>query len=424
MSSWVRFYTLHALVFFLACVAVYRLFTGAKGWLERGSDLLLAAGGFALAVHLQVTTAAGVAGLGLWIGLVALAPAVGRLKPGWRRIAAGAAVVLIPAALAAAFLQTEQGAALLDRLRYVDLWAEESRDDVGYYYSILREQYPALWTLLPIGVLIAASAHFRETLLCTCIFAVGFVAHSLVAWKSERYLFYLLPMFFAVWGLAVGAALPWLRDRIHAAVTAAGALQMLPARTARQAEWALLFAALAFAAATSRGVSHGFKMVTVSDAAWRWPDDPYRIRGSWSAAEPALRPLLEGSEVVLASSDVQALYAFGRTDVILRAYNTPAGPVPEFGTWWKTGVPVISTAGSLARVMGCYRTGLVVMEDFHLGSRWNVPADAAEYLQQHAAQVAVPPETGIVAFRWRTPGSSLDPSGCAQLPQPPEASRK
>ncbi|MDQ3810347.1 MAG: hypothetical protein M3336_08655 [Chloroflexota bacterium] len=132
---------------------------------------------------------------------------------------------------------------------------------------------------------------------------------------------------------------------------------------------------------------------------------PYRGQPDWGAARRVLEPLADSSAVLISGSDLKALYYLGRLDVILHATQlyTPIGRSPEFGLSSTVNRPVISTPESVARVMSCVPSGLVIAERSGWRRPWGVPDATADLLEGHAERVPLPSHWQLLAFRWREP---------------------
>lgn len=406
-SRMARFYTLHALVFWLGTVLIYRLITAGR--LDRWTlPRAVAAGAcFALARRLHLISTIGIPIVGLWVLLARGRDAVRLI----RRYRAAQAVTLLVFGLACWFaisdIRTGRFGAYMKLFRYTDLWAAAESGNRWFYYDYLLADWPTLWTLLPVLAAVALWYRPAPALLCVVIFGAAFLVHSLAAWKNIRYLFYALPMLFALVGLAAGAIVPLL----HRALTGllrgqVAALDRMPGMAATVCVGGLM-AAAAFAAFGNPAV----------DQAWREIKGQveYGERG-WAAARQ-LAPVIDSSAVFIASAALEALYYFNRVDYGLLATDLqlPAGVQPEFSRSITYGRPVVSTAQSLERIVGCYPSGLVLVEKYHWRKPWAVTPDAANFLIQHTDSLALPPSWRMLAFRWQRGG------GGADCPPPSEA---
>jgi 4-amino-4-deoxy-L-arabinose transferase-like glycosyltransferase len=412
LSQQVRFYTLHAILFWGAAIAVYAAVEMGTGLGRRRAGLLAGAMlAFALAYHLQPVTLVGVGALWLWVALDR-APAFSR----WFRAVGRPTLLAVIGAVAVVFFLLALGGSdlIADRLRffgYADLWAAGKVDRPLYYHWHFVDQYPTLWTLFPFAVLIAASRFGRPTLFLGMIFAGAFVIHSAAAWKHERYLYYTLPFFFAIWGLAAAVIIPWLRERLDAVLE--GQPGMRPLAAAGSVMFALILgASLLFAAAGNTAALYTYRMLTVSDVDWRM-ERAYRGEADWEGAMSTLRPLADSADVVVASAMLKSLYYLGRVDFGLSLGELRGAQ--EFAVARKEAVPVISRPESLGLVRSCFRSGLVIADDRSYRRPWGVTDEAADYLETSMEAVAFPAGSGLVVFRWTHP-LPYEETRCPSIP--------
>jgi len=401
LSQWSRFYTLHALLILAACMLVYYVILPRPA--RTRERILLGMAAFlclAFAFHLQITTLIGAAGLGLWVLLVGGPEWVRRLQePGRRRMAVGlmvAGAIAVTGALAlSGFVDF-----VWQRAAYVDDWAEARSAEAYFYHYRMLGLYPPLWSLFPVAVVLALATRFRAAMLCVCVFGVAFVAHSLVAWKTERYIFYALPFFFAIWGIATAGALNWFQGRIETSLGNAG----IRSPVLKKVGVAAIFCGIIlFGAFSSQGAFLGYKMMTVGDADWQWAG--YRGHPDWVAAADATEPLIQGADVVVASYDVTALYAVGRLDFMLRSAG--AGESDEgvaFGYRTKSAASTINSPRALEQVMECYGSGLVFIDGGHYGRSWAVDEGMVDVLEARSTRL-VTPDPQMYVYYWEGVGS-------------------
>lgn len=397
LSQQVRFYTLHAILFWLAAIAVYVAVARGPHDRHRRAGLLTGAIlAFALAYHLQPVTLVGVGALGLWVA-VDRAPAA----MNWIRTVGRLRLFTAIVAVAVLSVLVVVGASdyIANRFRlfgYADLWAVGASNNPLYYHWHFVELYPTLWTIFPFAVLIAASRFGRLTLFLTMVFAGALVVHSAAAWKHERYIYYSLPFFFAIWGLAAAVALPWLRGRLDAALD--GQLGIQASRAAGSVLFAVfLSTSLLFAAAGNSAALYTYRMLTQSDVEWRM-ERAYRGEADWQGALSTLQPLADSVDVVVASAMLKSLYYLGRVDIGLSAGELSGAP--EFTVARKEAVPVVSRPESLGLVHSCFRSGLIVADERSYRRPWGVTDEAADYLETHMEALTFPSGTGLVVFRW------------------------
>ncbi|HEX7090784.1 MAG TPA: hypothetical protein VF192_11660 [Longimicrobiales bacterium] len=410
LSQLTRFYTIHALLFLLGAIAVFHLCTAPLSSARRAALIAGAFGAFGLAYHLQVTTVIGLGGVTLAALLLLVRgetlAAVGRR---WRWWLPALLVASLPAAFAARRLLPRY----LELFTYADLWAAGMADDPLYYVRFLLDGYPTMWSLLPIVLVVALHRHPRFAAFAGAIFLIAFATHSLAAWKNPRFLFYAMPLLFALWGIAAAAALRWTSRRVRALWHSA----RWPAtarRLAAPATKVSLAIVIGYLVTANSAYRLSYKMLTVDDADWAAPI-LYRGEPDWAAATAALRTVVDSSAVIVSSSGLKALFYLGRVDVVLSA--TALGSEPEFSIASNLLRPTITHPESVARLIACQRSGLVVVEDKHLGQTWSVPPATAAYLRDHTETLSLPAGLRLTAFRWRNPAAdaSACPAGVARV---------
>lgn len=407
LSQLARFYTIQTLCFFVGGVCVYRAITSdslpRRRVMQLGACAVLL---FALALHFQVITIVGIAAVIAWAVLDALVS--------WRRAHAGrslsgaqiggaiavAVVLLAAGALAVRGGVVSRGLALFS---YVDLWAEANRHNVRYYHDIFLDQYATIWTLFPLLALLAIARNGRAAIFCLLVFVIAFVVHSLAAWKAERYLFSVMPMFFAVVGMGVAEGARRVRPALEGAIDwMAG--RAVGSRT-RERAVAIAFAlAAAFALVGNGATSYAIKMLRTSDADWQLAL-LYRGQPDWDAALPVLAPAADSASVLVSASELKALYYLHRLDVLLSVdyLGDPRHPGPQFSSFHKLAKPVVSTSESLDELRACFPSGLIVSERGQWRTPWSIQSSVADHIEETMERVRVPASTRLLVFRWRTP---------------------
>lgn len=414
LSQLARFYTIQTLCFFVGAVCVFRVVTDRARARRRAIQLSACAVLlFLLALHLQVISIVGIGAVIAWaIADLTFARRRAGPRPPLRRAQliaaiAGAALVLVVVALAIRGGVVTRGLALFS---YVDLWAEANRHNVRYYHDIFLDQYATIWTLFPLLVLLAISRSGRAALFCLVVFAVVFIAHSLAAWKAERYLFSAMPMFFALAGIGIAEGARRVRPALEDAIDwlSGGALH----ERARAGALVLVFAFVAaFALAGNGATSYAIKMLRTSDADWQLAL-LYRGQPDWDAAHPVLGPAADSASVVISTSELKSLYYLHRLDVLLSVdyLGDPHHPGAQFSSFRKLDKPVVSTAESLDELRACFPTGLIVSERGQWRTPWSIQPAVADYIESTMEPVKLPSPTRLLAFRWRTsiPDSAAD----------------
>ena len=410
LSQLARFYTIQTLCFFGGAILVYRIVADRD--LPRARAVQLGFGAlllFLLALHFQVITIVGVAGVLAW-AVCDFARA--RLRRSQLLVALAA--VIFFAFIAAFAIQRGAFARQLALFTYVDQWAAANRHNARYYHDIFLDQYPTIWTLFPLLAILAIYRNGRAALLCLIPFVVAFVLHSIAAWKAERYLFSVMPMFFAVAGIGIAEGARRLRPAIEGALDWLAGDSLSP--RARERGTVLLYAAVAgFVLLGNGATSYAFKMLHTSDGDWQLAL-LYRGQPDWDAANAVLGPQVDSSAVVISSSELKSLYYLHRVDVLLSVdyLGDPRHPGPEFSNFRKLDRPVVSTTASLDQLRACFPTGLLVAEHGQWRAPWSVQSGVADYIETTMDAVHLPPSTRLLAYRWRTsvPDSTAD---CAKL---------
>jgi hypothetical protein len=353
LSQWVRFYTLHGLLVWMGWICVYYLVSTR---IDRRSAALLvgAVVSFAVALHLQETTLLAVAAAGLWAGAVILRALPAWLAPGPHRARRRGLVVVGGLALSAAVVWAAASGFVADAWESYTtpfFWMRGSEADARWYFWWFALRYPTLWTLFPVAIALAVARFPRPALFSLVLFTVSFVAVSFAPGQQERYLYFAVPLFFGLWGLAAATLLPALYHVCTRTVAALGSL------------------------------------------------------GLGERGHRLLAGTLE-ADVVLSSYLLKPLYYFDRGDYHLSWTETAeAGfegdhPV-EFSRDKRTGLPAISTPESLDAVMSCFQSGIILTERFHLNRPHLLPEPTTSFILGHTEEIGLPPDSWVLAYRWR-----------------------
>ena len=416
VSQFVRFYTLHALVFWLSVTGAYTLVTRRH---PPGKTTLVAIGtvvGFLFALHLQILTTIGLAGLGVWLVLAVGMPWL-RAQDERRRhaalVVAGGLVLLAGAAL----LLSGKAEALLAEYRWAPLWNRTHRSEFWYYHIYFVERWPTLWSLTPLALLLALVHRPRPAALGMCVFVVSFVLLSFGGMKDPRYLFFALPFLFLLWGIALAKVFerffPWLvgaTDRVLR--------RLAPALAGPAVRNGLIAAGVIFLVACNGGaikalLSLGGKRLMAAEGGIGIDADAGR--SDWAAVKEALTPWLNSASIIVTARDVQFLYYFGDYDVVLNSDRLSEVSGREFALDRRTGRAVIGTPGALGQIVDCFSSGLIVTD----AASWRRPAgirdDVADVIEADTIEVALPKEAHMLAFRWQHPVPDAPSAGCATL---------
>ncbi|MHC4948584.1 MAG: hypothetical protein ACYTG1_10015 [Planctomycetota bacterium] len=398
LSQLCRFYAVHGLLVWVVACAIWTLTTWRR---PTGRDVAVSIAGIvglALAFHLQATTVIAMAGLGSWVAVtlawrLATAPLSRRRRIAWTLV-----TVVVALAAGATLVWAGWWDAITVRARWSPLWTVENRDYLRFYFDVLNKRYAVLWGLLPLAFLVALARDAARTCFVTLVFGVAFVLHSFAGAKDPRYVAYALPFFFCLWGLALGAALPWVTGILRDAVRRAWP---------RSEAWAGPLAAIAvgagvlFAMYTCYGIELTRRIVT------RSPWDVYG-GGDWAAAAPTLRPVAESVDVVLTSMGPAAQFFLGGYDVEINAssYSATVAKLPPGATIEpvlvdpRLGRPVIYEVEALDRIMSEHASGLVIVDRLRWDTHWAVRPDVVEHILARTRPIPLDPVLRLHAFTW------------------------
>jgi 4-amino-4-deoxy-L-arabinose transferase-like glycosyltransferase len=403
-SQFARFYSLHALLFWLAAIALYATVDWWPSWRSA-----VAAGAAVVclwfAQHLQLTTLIGALGLGVWLGTAVILPWVWR-QPGARRFwwLLGLALVAVGGLL---FLALSGIAGeLFERYRWTPLHNAALRNQVWFYHVNLIERWPTLWPIFPFTVLIAVAAWPRPALFCALVFATTFLVLSFGGMKHLNYLFIVYPFLFVLWAIAIAWAWPYLR-RAVLGVTDRALRRIAPALPRKPVSAVLIALAIAFLilanGAPARTLLKPLGLALNRDV----------IQIDWRPAQAMLQPWLDQAEVVLTPNDVHALYYLDRYDIALNGSRLSEFNGDEFDSDPRTGRPVISSLASLTEVIDCVPSGLIVTDDLMYGADWGLTPAMLDLLEERARPVDAPPD--LHAFYWEHPPAPAPSEACTEI---------
>jgi len=390
LAVFIRFYTLHALLVMGMSIAVFEAAAPERTPRQRIWLAFLAVALLIPALHLQVTTVIALAAVAAGVAAVLQRRywniALRFVRRHWALTAAAVVAVLA----GGLFALTKLG--MLNDFLTAPLWASPSANRPQYYLLELAREAPLLWPLFPVAVLIAfLFGNRRLTVFAAVVLLFALLVHSIAAAKTMRYIYYALPFLCVVWGCALSGLCSGLA-RVDLRSTGLVSKNVAPL--------ALLVAAVVLVLS-----QEGQRAARL--AFGKLPSDPkanYDGETDWSPAVPPVRPLLASANRVVTSNAMKALYYFGRYDYDLNATIVPETlSGVEFGLDERTGRHAISTAQSIAQVLGMPGTTVVILEEMRLGNPAGVPADAVDTIAQRCSVVAVPAAAGLRA--WSCPSA-------------------
>jgi 4-amino-4-deoxy-L-arabinose transferase-like glycosyltransferase len=410
MSQFARFYTLHALAFWLGAIGVYSLATGglAGKWRQVavaiGSALCLL-----LALHLQILTLMGGIGLGLWlVGFV-----LWRLltHEQYRRHWPWVVLGLLICVVAAVTVAVHFGgliAAMFARYLETPLHVMHHQGEVWFYHLRLIEYYPTLWPIFPFLAIFALAARPSPSIFAICVFGAAFVFVSFGGQRSWRYLYFAMPFLFVVWGIALASIWYALRDLVLRAIDrvvspVAPGLRSLCGSI-------LLIGSFAFLLVANGGPARTLLRpvgIQLGEG----------ISADWPDVVLQLQDLVRDADVVVTSHELHMLHYLGRADIVLSKERLAEFSDAEFGRDRRTGLPAVSQAQSLELIMSCYGNGVIVTDTL---KGWRSPTvideAASDFIVAHTEPIDLPPAARIKAFKWQTPIAQEAPAACATIP--------
>lgn len=419
ISQFVRFYGWHAVLVWAGAAALFLAVHPAPAWSGRRRLLLVGAAVLALlaAFELQITTIIVAVALGLWLLLDPIAAWAARelrLRPGRVVVLTAAALALVAVGALVGY-RTGILAEMWTDYRSVNLFEVREASDIRYYHNMLLDSYPTLYSLLPVAFVISLWKRPAAAKFCVAMFGVALVVHSGGGFKAPRFLFYAMPFFFALWGLALATLLPPLVAGARTGM--ATWLGTDPRSRLASVAAAFLLAAVALGVlGTNSGYNTTLKMATLSDEEWPQTKPPYRGRPEWRPAVPELRDLAEAADVVVTTSSVKGFYYLGRSDAEVSVSRMFVGDrfVPDFSLDPRVGRPVLKSADAMARLIGCYATGLIIVEAHGWETEWGILPETSAVIAGDAVEIDLPPGSSLRAFRWgpdtREPHAACDPA--------------
>jgi hypothetical protein len=306
---------------------------------------------------------------------------------------------------------------LVHQFRYTPRWAVPDQNNVLYYFLEFFFSMPILWLFLPIAACIALAKWPRPALFCVVMTVVPLVLQSFGGMKSSRYVFYAMPFLFAIWAMAVTVLLPAAWRLIQQ-----GGQGLQQATGFRFAPWVfqslaagVMFLTLLMAVIanpiyrdTIKSLLHRAKEIAhqpaLLDSA---PPDP-----PWTERLTELRERVGQPSVLLVGDDFHAIAYLGGFDLLINTHRTEdIAPTGEFVLDPRTGRRAISTPENIARVVGCYPDGAILVSEERWRSYIGVSDQAADAIEQLAtpAQPAIP---GFRLFTWQGRAVSGD---CAEI---------
>jgi hypothetical protein len=399
ISTFVRFYALHGLLFFLGTVCFYFAVSEIENRRRSVLYLVLSGTALAFAYHLQVTTLIGVLAIALWVSPLVGSKLIRRLS----QYSAANRALFLTGVLAVGVLifpaVLDFGRSLFRTYTVSPIW--ESADFRRYHW-LLQGQYPTLWTCLPLAVIVSLSSNRKAISLSAIILVVSFLFLSSGARQGERFLYFVLPFFFAIWGICISMLAPGLRELIRSANSKVVGNASVR-RGAAFLEHGVLVAIVVFLLFTNSAFPMAYRMLT---------EDQPGDAEAFKQAASKLKPWIEDPQTaIVVTSGVRALYYFGRYDFeYSRPHVLETENGRDFGIDTRTGRPVIGTVQSLRSVLASYECGIFV-NNFVPGSIFGPDDETLEFLEKHTEAISLETakNNSIRAYYWeRTESGQTD----------------
>lgn len=400
LSQVARFYTLHALLFWIGVFALYAATKWESPLRRRILWSMLAVAAFTGALHLQIVTVIGFGAVVIGLVLADMRWILGVARRGGRsKLVLAGLALLVLLVVAGIWIERDTVMEMWRRFGWTPPWLEGQGGNVRYYHWFLQREYQAWWPLLPFACVVAVLRRRRLAIMSAVAFAVVFVTSSLAASQVPRYIAYALPFMFIVWGLALADLIPWI-----------GRLCRRAARRLVGGRWATAPLAIGIA---------GFLVVTTP--AWMKtlravnpiaPTPPY-VASDWALAAELLAPVLAGETIHASTAGPPALYHTGRLDFEIGTNFLPGGSAGrEFDIDRRLGRPVLTSPESFELLYACYESGLVTAQTPHWREAWAIDDAAADWIVANAEAVPIPEDARIRAYRWTGGGSRSGDAAC------------
>ncbi|HLV26833.1 MAG TPA: glycosyltransferase family 39 protein [Gemmatimonadales bacterium] len=400
LAQFTRFYTLHALLFWLGAWSGYRLVSASATTRQRVLHGIVLVVTLLAARHLQATTLIGMVGVGAWMVAILIHRGISTLSavpPVMRRSPVlSTAVVLVVGAVGgiAISLLIPPLRSLLGGFVYVPRWAMETAGDSRFYLRQIAGDWPLLWLGFPVIALGALKRAPRAASFALTVFLAVVVLHSLAAWKADRYIFYGMPFFFAVCGMGAAWIAGFFLDTASRMLEPIGGARW--ARTVPAVSWMMLLLTGAFALVQMPGVRRAGRWLTERQP-MNADGSPGVGRPDWAAATDSLIPYVARDAEVLTSNDVKAVFYLDRVDGLLHRPE-PLNPSPADTTSPYTGRPRIFTVTRLREQLDDDDLTLIVVEASHWRTDFAVPNEVADEIERTTRAMDVPSDWRLKVF--------------------------
>jgi hypothetical protein len=232
--------------------------------------------------------------------------------------------------------------------------------------------------------------------------------------RSERFMFYAMPWFFAIWGIAASALALALKNVLDKYFFGTG---WFGATTLRRKSVPLLSISLVagiavFALLTVPAVET-FARMTLGKPG-NPPEYWDRYKTYWRQSADFLRQETTEIDVVVASQPLQAIYYLGDVNYTLNATTLAdiAAPGVHSKMDLRTGRLVFDDTETLRKIVACNSSGAIILH----GPAWRNPTrvgnEVSDYIESRLESVPVPGKSDLLLFRWSA--ATVRDERCAQ----------
>lgn len=417
LSQYIRFYALHGLLFFIIAVSWFYVATQYEklSTVKFASIFLPITLLFTIALHLQITTLIGMAGLITWTVIYFYKEIyvfiINRIQSGDKRFVAR---VITGVSLTTALVIIGWGfiIVVVDKYRFSALWSQNS--DFLFYHRLFSNQYPTFWSLFPVAALIITGKKNAIGSFSLCIFCVAIALHSFAGMKAERFIFYAMPFFFIVWGITIIEIARFL-SRFARSLNKQIFRDKLTPNINFLLDSIYIVLIAVFLIINNPGLENSLKtilnrpVISASGRPLYW--DLYNT--NWAAAsDEILKPLAAQASVLVTTQGLHSLYFLGDYDFdfsATRITDYPDNMRREFQVDPRTGRRIISSAESIRLIIECYPDGLIVAHQKGWKHPGRLNQESAKVIEKLAQPIPLPQKWNLIAYKWKNPVGSKNP---------------
>jgi 4-amino-4-deoxy-L-arabinose transferase-like glycosyltransferase len=413
IAQFSRFYALQMFSFVLGSMCLYYALLGSVSPARRvllGAMAILLLG---LAVSAQITSLVGMVGVGVWLlGLIAQRILFDPMTK--RSIKIGVVTALVAAGIFVILAATLTGTLEFawNTYRQTALFDAGSRNDFWYYHLRFLLFYPILWPLAGLLAAFAVAHSPRLAWFAVSVFTFSFLLMSFAGPKATRYISFAPPFLMIVWGVGSAYVLPLLWRHAEALRSRWVRTRALPQQQSSMAGSTVSVLAILVVFLMN---PFWLRSATIIGNVALPSETPAT---DWRAAREALASWTTGADIMITTEELGAIYFLGRSDVRFspsKLTEIPPHQQFEFGIDHRVGRPIITKPESVERLIGCFRSGIVVGPIEHWGSPILISAAVQSVLRRYAQPIEVPKDSYLYAWGWEREPGEARPDDCSDL---------